>query len=520
LSGRSMVAVEGFFDSIRPRSGDSTPNSVGSTDSGVFSGDELDFSETRKSALRLTGDFRSKGIFARLQQVQLTGDVSNVAVFLKHLTCPLRRLDLVIEDPPDKTDWHDLSSFISERFGQYLESLRITATNSSRFSELIRSTSRAEPLSKHLSLEHFKALPCLTKFEVELPESVIFFNSDIMHLAKMCPNIGVLRLCPVARFPNAPNVTLNGLAPLFSYCKHLHTLAIVVNADKGTDDVLSSPEASSQSLLRLHVGHSWIKDPLGATILLSHLAPRLENLKWFHERNRPGFIEANARGWEQVAHYLPHIQKVRLVERAQAWSQAFATAALRAEEAAQPSFVRPETMEKGVDAIPQVQTRDSSIQASPSLIDRMVQAKPDLLEKFVEVRPTAISLGTQASTSSLDQAVDATPSARRDVATSSSDTTVPFPSMQENSTNHALHAFAIPSVYDMLSFIFAIFISYPLYIPIRVIKMSLSKLHARRERPAPEKGTATESEKIEPSLPVSSRSSDSDSDYVISPVRP
>jgi hypothetical protein len=100
LTGRSMIAVEGFFDELRSRSGDSTPSSVGSTDSGVFSGDELDFSEIRKSALRLTGDLRPKSSFAQLRKLLLTGEASNIAVFVKHITSPLTQLELVIEDPP------------------------------------------------------------------------------------------------------------------------------------------------------------------------------------------------------------------------------------------------------------------------------------------------------------------------------------------------------------------------------------------------------------------------------------
>ncbi|KAG6890744.1 hypothetical protein C0992_013127 [Termitomyces sp. T32_za158] len=151
LTGRSMIAVEGFFDELRPRSGDSTPSSVGSIDSGVFSEEEVDFSLIRKSALRLTGDLRSKGSFSQVRKLHLTGDVSNIAVFLKHIATPLIQLELVIEDPPDRADWHDLSALICEKLGDSLQSLRVTATNSSRFKDLVRSTPRAEPASGRLS---------------------------------------------------------------------------------------------------------------------------------------------------------------------------------------------------------------------------------------------------------------------------------------------------------------------------------------------------------------------------------
>ncbi|KAF8078810.1 hypothetical protein FPV67DRAFT_80661 [Lyophyllum atratum] len=181
-----MIAVEGFFDELRLRSGDSTPSSVGSTDSGVFSDDEVDFSLIRKSALRLTGDLRSKGSFAQMRKLHLTGDVSNIAVFIKHLTSPLTQIELVIEDPPDRADWHDLSAMICDKFGDSLQSFRVTATGSSRFVDLVRSTSRAEPASGRLSLEYFTYLPYLTRLEIDLPESVIFTNEDVD-----CPREGM-----------------------------------------------------------------------------------------------------------------------------------------------------------------------------------------------------------------------------------------------------------------------------------------------------------------------------------------
>ncbi|THH28300.1 hypothetical protein EUX98_g5884, partial [Antrodiella citrinella] len=103
LSNRTTTAVEGFFDDISPGSGYSTPSSVGGTDSGIFSGDELDFSDIRKSAVRLTNDGPRRGAFAHLQHIQLTGDTANVATFLKHITSPLTQIDLIIEDPPART---------------------------------------------------------------------------------------------------------------------------------------------------------------------------------------------------------------------------------------------------------------------------------------------------------------------------------------------------------------------------------------------------------------------------------
>ncbi|KAJ7926032.1 hypothetical protein B0H13DRAFT_2314132 [Mycena leptocephala] len=116
LSNRSLVAVNGFFRDLR--SGDSTPDSVEShTDSGVFSGDEVDFSEIRKSLLKLTGDSKKGTLFPALTQLQLTGQASTIVAFLTHLPNPLTQLDITIEDPPDAADWRDLSAMIGENTG-------------------------------------------------------------------------------------------------------------------------------------------------------------------------------------------------------------------------------------------------------------------------------------------------------------------------------------------------------------------------------------------------------------------
>jgi hypothetical protein len=71
-----MIAINGFFDKLH--SGNSTPASVEShTDSGVFSDDEaVDFTDIRKSLLRLTEDAKSRVLFPTLTQLQLTGQVS------------------------------------------------------------------------------------------------------------------------------------------------------------------------------------------------------------------------------------------------------------------------------------------------------------------------------------------------------------------------------------------------------------------------------------------------------------
>jgi hypothetical protein len=469
LTGRSVIAVEGFFDDIPSGPGSAMPSDDGSSDSGVFSEEdaEIDFTEIKKSSLRLTGDWPSKAAFSHLRQLQLSGEAANISVFLKHLTSSLTQLDLVIEDPPDKMDWQDLSVVMCERFGKTLQSLRITATSSSRFSDLIRSTSRAEPPTSQLSLEHFTIIPNLIRLEIELPESIIFHNSDLAHLAKACPNLELLKLCPVARFPSGsspPYLTLQGIHPLTTHCKRLHTLALVLNAKAGTENILTSRQVSSRSLLRLHLGHSWIGDPLHVTILLSHLAPYLDNLKWFHEKNRPGFVEANARAWTTVSEYLPHLQNVRLVER---------------QPIPQATIVPPATLEKSVDATPTIvdqevdarpSTAESGIQSSPSLVSIMIEAKPDLHSVMVEAAPSIKeqSVATEVEPESAG------------IESEGKETMEPLEYENPTSDGEQGYFVALPSIVSgMVSSACRSLIFFPLYIPCRILDMSIAAYHAR-----------------------------------------
>ncbi|KAF9527762.1 hypothetical protein CPB83DRAFT_855589 [Crepidotus variabilis] len=418
LTGRSPIAVEGFFDELRLRSGDATPSSVGSRDSGVFSGEEFDFTEIRKSALRLTGDLPPKGSFVSLKKISLTGEVANIAVFVKHLESDLVHLDLCIEDPPDKADWQDLCEMICDRFDTTLQSIRITATPSSKFADLVRSTSRAEPPTARLSLEKFAGLRKLLRFEVDLPESVVFYPNDIKALAKACPNVEIVRLCPLARFPlpHSPKITLEDLVPLISGCRRLNTLAVVCNAGGGSEKLLNSQHASSKSLLRLHFGHSWANDPLQISIFLSHLAPGLELLKFFQEKTRPGYIETHAKAWQTVSEILPHLQKVRESEKS------FIELPL-------PELELPDTCDKGIDATPQtrsfgvsaqVQTEEEGIQFSPELVscgveamietcEMSIDATPQVQEIAIEAKPVTVSTAVSAMVQAEDPFHKATP---------------------------------------------------------------------------------------------------------------
>ena len=490
LTGRSMIAVEGFFDELQPRSGDSTPSSVVTTDSGVFSEDDLDFSEIRKSVLRLTGDLPSKRSFASMRKLVLTGDVSNLAVFVKHITSPLTQLELIIEDPPEKADWYDLSDMICDRFGDSLQSLRITATGSSRFNDLVRSTSRAEPPTSRLSLEHLTYLPNLIRLDIDLPESVVVTASDIECLAKACPRLETAKLCPLARFPpatSAPKINLDSIAYLVTKCPRLHTLAAVIDAH-GTPEILSSRHASSRSLLRLHVGHSWIDDGLQVAIFLSHVAPRLELLKYFQEKNRPGYIEANAKNWQKVAEYLPHIQGIRIFER-ELNSQSPKVAPRETRDKSVEAIVS--TAERSVHVFPH--TVDSSVQFSPLLVNQSVEARPTVRSTSIDARPDTVETGVEASTTLVDQGVDACPPTASVAVEAKADEhsvtkavealLTPTTFSQSPPRRHIQTLFYLPSIFGFLSLACKFFIYYPLSVPSRILYLTMAATRFQWRRP-------------------------------------
>ena len=409
LSARSTTAVEGFFDDISPGSGYSTPSSVGGTDSGVFSADEADFSEARKAAVRLTRDGPRRGAFAKLSNLTLTGEAANLTMFLKHLTSPLAQLDLVMEDPPMPIDWHSLCVVVSDQFADTLQSLRISATSASRFGELVRATSRGGDVpTRPLPLTYFSMLPRLWRFEVDLPESVIFEEKDLNHIARICPNVEILRLSPNARFPttgNPPAITLESIVPLTRDCRRLHTLAVVVNAaELSSEDVYSTRFVCSRSLLRLHVGHSWVKNALQTAVLLSHLTPYLETLKYFEPKSRAGAVEANASAWQRVAEILPHVQHIRLAER-------------KLQPPPAP-YVPPPKSDKAVDATPimfdaavsvRPQVQDMSIQAVPELVDSCVQIMPETTEASIDATPVFVEQEVMVVPEYSETGIDAVP---------------------------------------------------------------------------------------------------------------
>ncbi|OCH94728.1 hypothetical protein OBBRIDRAFT_788977 [Obba rivulosa] len=407
LTGRTPTAVEGFFEDISPGSGYSTPSSVGGTDSGVFSADEIDFSEVRKSAVRLTREGPRPGAFPALSHLQLSGEAANIAMFLRHLTSPITSIELLVDDPPAPEDWQEVCGLIGERFGRTLQSMKIGATSASRFSELVRATSRSgDAPVRHLPLEHLTSLPRLIRLEVDLPESCVFHNADLAHLARIAPAVEILRLCPLARFPQSagpPALTLDGIAPLTRACRRLHTLGVVVNALDAQEEIYEDIEVSSRSLLRLQIGHSWVRDPLQSAILVSHLAPWLENLKWFHEKNRAGVVEANALSWQKVSEYLPHIQNIRLMERRRTQPPP----KVEVPPPPPPPPPRPETSEKEVDAT--VQTIDHEVWARPDLVENSAQVSVEMVDFSVQMSPETAEIEIDATPVLVDEAVDALP---------------------------------------------------------------------------------------------------------------
>jgi hypothetical protein len=407
LAGRPSKAVDDFFRHVGASgSGVSTPNSAQSRDSGVFSGEDIDFTEIKKSMKKskqrpVEEPSPIVGAFVTLRVLQLTGEVSTIVSFLRRIASPLTQLELVIEDPFDKADWRNLCVLLSQSFGHSLQSLKISAGGASRFNDLVRSTSRAEVISRRLSFESLSSLPQLTRLDIDLPESVIIQNSDMAQLADACPNLEIVRLCPTARFPingGPPSLTLDGLAPLTARCRNLETLAVVVNGDAADPQMFLHRAVSSRTLLKLHLGHSWVREPLSAALALSHLAPYADTLRWFHEKNRPGFIETHALGWQRVTEMLPYLQEVRLTER---W------VAGRAEIPEPPP---PRVMvDKSVDAKPAM--RERVIQATPKMTTTATQAVPRTTEMGVSAWPRARSTAVDATPAVVNQAVDAVPEA-------------------------------------------------------------------------------------------------------------
>jgi hypothetical protein len=173
-----------------------------------------------------------------------------------------------------------------------------------------------------------------------------------------------------------------------------------LTAKAGSNEILNTPSVSSQSLYRLHVGNSHFKDSLQVSILLSHLAPHLDTLKWLDVRGpRSNTLNMNADGWHKVSEYLPHLQAIRLAEKR-----------MSAVEIVAP----PEMSEKSVDATVlsidtgvqvQVETTECSVQFSPILVHQGMSAVPGLNHASVDARPTFSEAGVLVIPAMLENSI-------------------------------------------------------------------------------------------------------------------
>jgi hypothetical protein len=478
LTGRSAAAVEGFFDKVE-EAGIDTPSSINSHDSGVFSNeDEFDFSEFRKSVIRLTDDDsyygsgkRETGPFKHLRRLQLTGDVANIVVFLDHLPCSLTHLDLAIEDPPERADWGDFCNLISEKFGETLQSLRITATS--------RSIIKGETPNVPLPLQYLIYLPELLRLDIDLPESVIFTPADLERLGYACPKLEVLRLCPLARFQNnSPKISLEALGWLTRGCRNLQTLHINVDAQPGSIPILQNRSLSSTSLQRIHFGNSWISDPLQVSVLLSHLAPNLESIKWFQDKNRPHYSEIHDNNWQTVSITLPHLQMMRHVERS------FVVHG--------PPPVQRVLLEKSIDAT--VEKLNMGVQVRPQTVSAMIQAVPLFVNRDVDATierhsicidatPEREDVGVGASLTHAEVSVEAKPVT---VSVSTAIDTSVFQNLEvaegPEQKEHDVHVQKpyLRPIFAIFSSLYRILIFYPLTLPARLVNAILGNLRRKR----------------------------------------
>lgn len=397
LTGKTVEAVGGFFEDVRVPSRPATPV-FDEIDSGIFSAHDVDLFGHRKSSIQFNGDPAPRTAFGRVRRMHLTGEAGIVSTFIKRLTGSLHHLELVIEEPPNKDDWKELTSTIGERFGNTLHSLRIVSKAPSKSADLSRSTGSLRRESSyhhhHLSLENLLSMNHLTRLEIDFFDSVIFHKADIAHLALSCPSLEVLKLCPHSHFHShrrAPHLSLADVAPLVVHCRALHTLAITVSADKGSDELLDSEFPSSTALSNLHVGHSWAKNPLQVGILLSLFAPYLHNLQWYHEKDETGHGDANAGAWQAVAECLPHLQHLRLTERSR----------IPFSPQDDTSLVLSPTEENGADA--------------PSAMNEDVFIKPRSAEHSVQTAPPALVVHSVQTTPEIPAAVVGPPAAEFDM---------------------------------------------------------------------------------------------------------
>ena len=426
VSGKSETSIAAFFGRSHKQAV-SSPDTARTPDSGVFSADELEALPEKLRLVQESTEQKSTG-FKQLRSLQLTGEIASVNLFLSHLNCPIESLQLVIDDPEEEGEWRNLFATVQKQLHVSLHALDVSPTSSSRYTDLVRSTPRLDIASRHLPMDNLISLPQLVRMEIEMPLSTVFYEADIKRLALACPNIEILRLCHLSRWPTAagpPKLPLGGLRALTAECKRLHTLSISVHATAATDDAVFDLKTSSRSLLRLHVGHSWVGDTLEASILLSHLAPHLESLKWFHEKNRPGYIEANDIGWQKVSTILVPLQRLQLRERKRAVAPKEDVVVSR-----RPAPKVRMGVDKAVDATQADKiTVSEGVQTYLRTTSRAVEARPQTRHKSVLAQPKYLSEIVDATVQIQHESVDAVPSVKEQF--SQTDVQVELPKPEE-----------------------------------------------------------------------------------------
>jgi len=457
LTGMSPTAVEGFFEKVR-ESGYDTPGSVSSHDSGVFSNKEFNYSGFKRSVIRMTNDDESvghqAGPYKRLKKLGLTGEIAIINVFLDQLSSELQHLDLVIEDPPESVYWSNFCHLVCEKFGQCLRSLHITATSKS----IPKGDSNVP-----LPLQDFTYLPHLLRLDIDLPGSCIFTPADLESVGYACPSLEVLRLCPLARFQESrPQISLESIGWLTRGCRNLQILQVNVDAQPGHISVFQNRTLSSPSLRRIHLSNSWIEHPLQVTILLSHLAPYLESIKWFQDKNRPHYDETHDRNWQQVSDMLLHLQSMRRIDRSFAIEL--------------PPPIERVMVDKSVEAIAEKlnigiqvrpQTTNANIQATPSFVSRCVNATVEKHSICIDATPEVKDVGIGETVTHAEVSIDAHPTAISvSIATELQPVEITEGSMPERQNV----GWQNKHVYAIFSGIYRIFIFHSTSLPSRVIE--------------------------------------------------
>lgn len=388
VADRSDGVIASFFSGV-PTSGSSSP--------GIATPD-LTTSPASTTESAVFVNFTSEPGFKRLRHVSISGHLKSATSFLARIQAPLRSIELALEEPDDEKLWRPLWLTVSRQFKPTLRSFVISPSGETRIVDLMRSTTKGDNIARNLhfdgleNTEHSRlTFPLLTRFEIDLPESRLLSDLDVQYLAIACPNLETVKLCPLSRWPlsfGPPKTSLAGLALLMAGCERLHTLHMPIHAGRTDDDSLFDIETSSRSLSFLHLGHSWIDDPLSVAIHLSHFAPALETLKFFREKNRPGYVEAHCSGWQEVSDMLPLLQQVRLSERV---------------HAEQLGYSRPRVDSRFTlyDAPSVKKSVSRGIQAQPTTSEACIQTKANVKHKGISTKPTPDTL--------FDVGVDATP---------------------------------------------------------------------------------------------------------------